>query len=132
MRPMAPIPTVISFIDCINRGDVEGLGRLMTEDHELVVFDEPPLRGRDANLAAWRGYVGSFPRYLIHPLRIAQKGVQVAVLGYTTGSHLCLPDEEEAQQTLIWLAETADGVVRAWRLVEDTRELRRKAQLGDF
>jgi hypothetical protein len=90
------------------------------------------LRGRDANLAAWRGYVGSFPRYLIHPLRIAQRGVQVAVLGYTTGSHLGLPDEEEAQQTLIWLAETSDGAVRAWRLVEDTREQRRKAQLDDL
>jgi len=28
---------VISFIDCINRGDTAGLGSLMTDDHELVV-----------------------------------------------------------------------------------------------
>jgi hypothetical protein len=32
----------------------------MTDDHALVVFDEPPLVGRAANVAAWRGYVERF------------------------------------------------------------------------
>jgi hypothetical protein len=49
----------------------------------------------------------------------------VAVLGYTTGSHLGLPDEQERTQTLIWTAEIADGLVRVWRLVPDTPEVRR-------
>ncbi len=47
----------------------------------------------------------------------------VAVLGHTT-SHLALPDDEEARQTLIWLAETNSGRVRVWKLVEDTERNR--------
>ena len=61
------VTAVVSFIDAINRGDVERLGELMTEDHHLDVFDEPPLRGKAANLDAWRGYASAFPAYVIYP-----------------------------------------------------------------
>ena len=131
-RPAAPIPTTISFIDCINRGDVDALCRLMTEHHALIIFDEPPLSGREVNRKAWRGHLASFPRYLIHPMRIAQSESRVAVLGYTTGSHLGLADEEEARQTLIWLAETSGGAVTRWQLVADTPEQRCKHLLSDL
>ena len=51
-RSLAPVPTVISFIDCINRGDLDGLGRLMAQDHRLNVLDERPLVGRSPNIEA--------------------------------------------------------------------------------
>jgi ketosteroid isomerase-like protein len=108
------------FIAAINDGDAERLGDLMTEDHELHVFDEPPLVGRDANVEAWRGYCASFPAYVIHPHHTAEQAGVVAVLGHTTGSHLGLPDDEEAQETLIWLAAVDDDRVRTWQLVEDS------------
>jgi hypothetical protein len=38
-RQLPAVAAVISFIDCINRGDPDGLGMLMTDDHELIVFD---------------------------------------------------------------------------------------------
>lgn len=47
----------MSFIDCVNRGDVDSLDRLMSDDHELCVFNENPLIGRSANGEAWRGVV---------------------------------------------------------------------------
>lgn len=121
-RQRPPIATAISFIDCINRRDVDGLGDLMSEDHQLEVFDEPPLTGRQANIEAWSGYAHNFPEYVIYPHRIAQRGSEVAVLGHTTGSHLGLPDVEERQLTLIWMAEISDGAVRVWRLLEDSPE----------
>ena len=128
----SPVDVVISFIDCINRGDVEGLGRLMTEDHELKVFNENALIGRDANLAAWRGYLGSYPDYVIYPHRIAEHAGVVAVLGHTTGSHLGLPDEKESQLTLIWLADVVEGAIHSWSLIEDTIDNRRQFRLeGD-
>jgi len=65
--PAEPIPAVLGVLDCINRGDVEGLGARMTDDHELVVFDEAPRRGRAENVDAWRGDADAFPRYRIHP-----------------------------------------------------------------
>jgi hypothetical protein len=127
-RALPPVAAVVSFIDRINHGDVDGLGRLMTDDHVLVVFSEAPVRGRDANVAGWRGYVDAHPAYVIHPRRIAERDGRVAVLGHTTGSHLALPPEAEVRHTLIWVADVTGGRLRSWSLVDDTREQR--ARLG--
>jgi ketosteroid isomerase-like protein len=118
------------FVAAINNGDVAALGELMTNDHTLQVFDEAPLVGRDANLGAWRGYLESFPGYVIHVHETADRNGVVAVLGHTTGSHLGLPDAEEAHQTLIWLAEESGGAVRTWQRVEDTVETRERVGLA--
>lgn len=128
-RAVHPIPTAVSFIDCINRRDLDGLCRLMTENHTLVIFGEPSLVGRDASRRAWQGYFTGFPRYRIHPLRLAQLGLQVAVLGATTGSHLGLSDEQEIRETLIWLAEIRHGLISRWQLIEDSPGQRRRLML---
>jgi hypothetical protein len=94
---------------------------LTLADHRLRVFDEPPLTGRGENKRAWAGSVDAFPSYLIYPHRIAESpGGFVAVLGHTTGSHLGLADDEDARQTLIWVAECLTGAIRGWTLIEDT------------
>jgi hypothetical protein len=72
-RGGAPTPTQgrsFAFIDCINRGDVEALGRPMSDDHSLYVFDELPVTGRTRNIEARHGYAASFPNYVIHPHRV--------------------------------------------------------------
>jgi len=130
--PRPSVAAVIGFIDRINHGDVDGLSRLMTEDHELRVFDEPPLAGREANVAAWRGYAGAFPDYCIHPHRIAEADGRVAVQGHTTGSHLGLPEAEERGRTLIWIADVVEGALRSWTLVEDSAANRARLGLDDL
>src|SRR5947199_10793669 len=85
-HPAPPVAATISFIDCINRGDLAGLTRLMPDDHALVVLDEPALVGRDPNRDAWRGYFSSFPEYVIYPRHISAGDELVALLGTTTGS----------------------------------------------
>lgn len=128
-RPQPPLAVVVSFIDCINRGDVEGLGELMTDDHRLLVLDEAPLVGKEANVAAWHGYASAFSDYVIYPERIADRDGRVAVLGRTTGSHLGLPDDEELQLTVVWCGEvTSSGLVSSWEILEDSPTLR--AELG--
>jgi ketosteroid isomerase-like protein len=118
---------VISFIDRINRGDVEGLSVLMTDDHELVVLDEDPLRGRAANLSAWAGYTAAYPQYVIYPRVITEpRDGSVAVLGHTSGSHVGLADGEERKLSVIWLAEVTHERLRCWRLLEDTPDGRRE------
>ena len=124
MTSRLPADVALAFVDCINRRDVDGLAALMTESHSLVVFNEPPLTGRDANRDAWQGYFTAYPEYLIYPRRIAANGDAVAIMGNTTGSHLGLSDEEELALTLIWVADVEDGKVSAWRLLEDTAENR--------
>jgi hypothetical protein len=83
-KHLPPLATVLSFIDCVNRLDLDGLGRHMTEKHRLVIFDEAPLVGRQANMKAWSGYMDQFPNYVIHPIRLSADGTRVAVLGTTT------------------------------------------------
>jgi len=127
--PLPPVAAVIGFIDCVNRGDIDGLGKLMTEDHELVVFGEEALRGRARNIRAWAGYAGAYPAYVIYPRIVAEPcDGCVAVLGHTTGSHLGLADHEERALSVIWFAEVRNGRLRSWRLLEDTPE--RRTELG--
>ncbi len=128
-HPRPPVPVAVSFIDCINRGDIEGLGALMTAEHTLVVFDEAPLVGRTENIAAWRGYFSSYPAYVIYPSQLAVRGTTVAILGTTTGSHLELSDEDESRLTVVWLAEVDAGAVASWQIVEDTAPTRTRVGL---
>jgi hypothetical protein len=103
----------------------------MADDHRLQVFTEAPVVGKEANKKAWGGYFESFPDYVIYPRRIAEvNDTLVAILGHTTGSHLGLPDDEESRQSLIWLAETASGLLGMWMLVDDTPENRRRYALA--
>ena len=127
-RQVPPRAAVLSFIDCINRGDLDGLAELMTDDHTLVVLDETPLIGRIENEDAWRGYFTSYPDNVIYPRHVTARDISVAVLGTTTGSHLGLPDDEEMKLNVIWLAEVVDGRLSRWRIAEDTPDLR--AQTG--
>ena len=109
-RPLPPVAAVVSFIDRINHCDVPGLAALMTDDHRLVVLDEPPVAGKAANIAA----------YVIYPHEIVERDGRVAVAGHTTGSHLGLPDEQEARLTVIWLADVSEGRLTSSRIVADT------------
>ena len=118
--PLPPVAAVIGFIDAINFSDVDRLVALMSPDHRLQVLNEPPLDGREANRAAWHGYVTAFPDYVIYPDRFVHRGDDVLVLGSTTGSHLGLPDQEERQLGVTWRATVRDGLLTLWQIIEDT------------
>jgi ketosteroid isomerase-like protein len=126
LEVLPPAAAVVSFIDAVNRADLDRLAALMHVDHRLVVHDEDPVVGRAANIRAWHGYLSSFPSYVIHPRHIAADGRRVAVLGTTTGSHLGLPDEEERRLSLIWLAEVHSGTLLLWQVAEDSAGIRER------
>jgi molybdenum cofactor cytidylyltransferase len=121
---------VAHFIDRINAGDIDGLAAFMSEEHALTVLTEPPVVGRAANTDAWRGYASSFPGYRIVAHETVIDGGVVSVLGHTTGSHLGLPDDEEARETLIWQARVVNGQVCTWTLIEDNPDIRRRLGFG--
>jgi ketosteroid isomerase-like protein len=131
VEPLPPVAAVVSFIDAVNRADLDRLASLMHVDHRLVVLDEEPVVGRAANIRAWHGYLSSFPSYVIHPRHIAEDGARVAVLGTTTGSHLGLSNEEESRLTVIWLAEVAAGTLSLWQVAEETPGTRERAGIPD-
>ena len=130
--PRTPAPAVaaaLSFVDAINRGDADALIALMTDDHRMLLFDEAPVHGRAANGDGWRGYLSGYPDYVIYPDRITEDDNVVAILGHTTGSHLGLPDEQEAAEPLIWLATVHEGRIAEWRLLPDDPVLRGRHRL---
>jgi len=106
-RLASPTAVAVSFIDCINRGDLDGLVQLMTDDHTVVV-----------------------PDCVVHPRHFASDDGSIAVLGTTTGSHLGLPDEDEMNLDVIWLADVVDGRVSRWQIAQDTPELRQQTGLS--
>ena len=99
---------------------VDRLVALMSSDHRLQVLDEPALAGREANRAAWHGYVTAFPDYVIYPDRFVHRGDEVLVLGSTAGSHPGLPDQDERELTVIWRARVRDGLLVLWQVMEDS------------
>jgi hypothetical protein len=117
-EPLPPLAAVVSFMDCVNRGDLDGLTGLMTPDHRLLVLDEDPLVGREANREAWAGYLAAFPEYVIDPRELAADGSRVSVLGTTTGSHLGLPDDDEMRLEVLWLADVVDGRLSLWQVAD--------------
>jgi ketosteroid isomerase-like protein len=126
--PLPPVAVVISFIDAINRGDLDRLAALVHDQHRLEVLDEDAVVGREENARAWRDYFDAFPRYVIHPRFLRADGARVAILGTTTGSHLDLPDTEEMQLAVIWVSEVIDGSVMRWAIHED--DPRTRVELG--
>ncbi len=129
MKQFSPAAVALSFVDCINRSDHRALVAAMSEDHQLEIFNEPPVVGRAANAAAWIGYLKAFPNYAIHPRQLAESGGVVAILGHTIGSHLRLSDVEESKLSLIWVATVENNLVTRWRLVEDTPRNREECGL---
>jgi ketosteroid isomerase-like protein len=121
---MPAVAAVVSFIDGINRGDVDHLATLMADDHRLQVLDESPLEGKQANIDAWVGYTSSFSEYVIYPHRLVARDAEVEVHGHTTGSHLDLPDEQESGLTLLWRATVTEGRLNLWQLITDTPDRR--------
>ena len=121
---LPPIPAVLAFIDRINHRDVDGMLALMSHGHAFHAAEEPPVTGEAHLRAAWEGYFRAFPAYCVYPIRFAQKGNFVAVLGYTTGSHLNLPDEEERKLLVIWTADVENGRLKTWTVDDDSVERR--------
>jgi hypothetical protein len=129
-RLLPPLAAVLAFIDCINHGDLDGLLALMTDDHRLLILDEPLATGRELLRRAWQSYFDAIPDYVIYPWRFAeQPGGLVAVLGSTTGSHLGVPDEEERRLQVLWTAEVVDVLLKTWSIADDSIEARRDLHL---
>ena len=106
----------LRFIECINRGDSEGLKALQTENFSLIDMGGDAFVGRDG----WEGYFTDYPDYKIHVEKILFCGNDVAIIGKTTGSHV--EPKVEVLETVLWLADIKDGHVAKWQIYSDIDE----------
>jgi ketosteroid isomerase-like protein len=117
-----PDEVAIQFNDAINRGDLDALGALMTDDHTFTDSLGAQVIGKSNCLEAWRGFFAQFPDYRNHFTELIARDDRVVVIGYSTCSVAVLDGPA------LWTADIEDDKVAHWRVYQDTPAVR--AELG--
>jgi hypothetical protein len=110
------------FNDCINRRDLDGLARLMSDDHTLVDTAGSAVTGISACVSAWRGFFAAFPDYRNVFTDLTVRAHTVNVVGRSFCS------EPALSGPALWTVVVREDKVTVWRVHDDTAENRR--QLG--
>lgn len=111
---MAPTDVATRFNDRINHRDAAGLAALMTDDHRFVDAEGNAVSGKQACLAAWRGFFDSFPDYRNVFTSLTAQADVVAIVGYSECSQPGLAGPA------LWAATVRGVLVAEWRVYDDT------------
>jgi ketosteroid isomerase-like protein len=114
----AELNLVNAFNACINRRDIGGLARLMTEDHAFVDTGGNAVRGKDRCTAAWTSFFESFPDYRNVFEAIELDGRVAVIVGRSSCSDARLAG------SALWCAKLEGMLIAEWRVYDDTPENR--------
>lgn len=117
-RSPEPLEIVQDFNDCINRGDLDGLADLMTEDHTFIDSSGEVHAGKHSMVAGWEEFFLSYPDYRNHFRYWETRDDQVLIMGYST----CSSDALDGPA--LWTARVRESRVSEWRVYLDTAENR--------
>jgi ketosteroid isomerase-like protein len=106
--------TALRFNDFINAGDIDGLARMMSEDHAFIDAADSKISGKPACLHAWQGFFAAFPDYRNDFDEITARGDVVVVVGRSSCS------DPRLRGPALWIAEARGGLIAEWRVLEDT------------
>ena len=120
MNSVDPKLTALQFNEYINRQDIVGLARLMTEGHTFIDRKGEADVGKETMLEGWVRFFEAFPDYRNTFERVASQGDLVVLYGYATWHKGADPDYA------IWTATVQDDLVAEWRIYEDTPENRKR------
>jgi ketosteroid isomerase-like protein len=115
--------TVLTFNECINTRDLEGLAELMAPDHTFIDSSDEIHAGKEVMVDGWKEFFELYPDYQNHFSYIEARGDEVYVLGYST----CAYDPLDGPA--IWTARVEGGLVAEWRVYLDTLENRMNLNL---
>ena len=116
---------VMSFNECINRRDLGGLSRLMTDDHVFIDSANNTISGKEPCVEAWRGFFAAFPDYRNHFKYVVLSGRKAVIVGCSvcSGARLAGP--------ALWTAKVEGQLIAEWRVYEDTSANRALLGLKD-
>jgi len=120
MNKRDPKLTALKFNECINRQDLDGLARLMSDDHTFVDSGGDAVTGKEQMRAAWRGFFKAYPDYKNIFDRVEWRQNLVVMLGRSTCSN-----EKALDGPGIWTAVVENDLVAEWRVYDDTDENRK-------
>jgi len=113
MSDAGDVGVVVAFNEAINTRDVAALAELMTESHRFVDATLATTVGKDACIAAWRGFFDSFPDYRNVFDEVVDVGDGVVIAhGHSVCSVAALDGPAQ------WRAVVADDKVDAWQVSE--------------
>jgi uncharacterized protein (TIGR02246 family) len=104
------ILTALRFNDRINHQDIEGLAKLMTNDHTFIDSEGNVTKGKDAMKQGWKEFFKKYPDYRNRFTSVTVQDNVVVMVGYSTCSFKPLEGPS------IWTARTHRGRVSEWRV----------------
>ncbi len=119
-----PSEIVGQWIDRINAHDVDGVVRLMTDDHLFIDGLGQAVRGREAMRQAWIAYFEWMPDYRIHVERKLLGDEVVGLFGRASGTYAvggALHDENRWEIPAAWRAVVRGGLVAEWQVYADNK-----------
>jgi ketosteroid isomerase-like protein len=102
--------TALKFNEKINSQDIEGLAKLMTEDHTFINSERKATKGKNAMKESWREFFKQYPDYKNTFTSVTTQNNVVIMIGYSTCSNKTLEGPN------IWTARVRGRRVSEWRV----------------
>jgi len=119
------IDVVKAFIAAINRRDLSGMYKLMSEDHTFIDSRGTIVIGREEMIAGWEKYLHMFPDYIVMVENILNDDALVAAFGSALGTYngkRGLIPENRIEMPAAWKAKVANGKIQSWQVYADWTE----------
>lgn len=132
MQQMSSLETVQSFVQKLNRHDVDELYDAISADHVFVDSLGFRVSGREKMRSVWVEAFKMMPNYRINPQEIMVHGDTVAVFGTVSGQfavgQVTLKDENW-EVPGAWKGRVRNGLIEEWHLYSDNEPIRRVMRL---
>jgi ketosteroid isomerase-like protein len=106
--------TVVQFNDFIAARDIEGLARMMTDDHVFIDAANSKVVGKSAGIQAWRVFFAAFPDYRNDFAQISTAGELIVMTGHSS----CF--DPRLSGPALWTAKVQGHQISEWRVLEDS------------
>jgi ketosteroid isomerase-like protein len=123
----SPLDLIETFVDTINRHEVDGIVRLLHPDHVFTDSLGRTVRGAESMRAAWQDYFAIVPDYWIRVEHGVLAPEYIALFGEAGGTLAVagqLREESKWQSPAAWRAVVIDGQVAEWEVYADNEPLR--------
>ncbi len=120
------LKTVITFLDKINEHDIDGICRMISDDHKFIDSMGIEVNGKKEMKSAWKLYFGWFPDYEIKVRHTILTGDSVGIFGNAAGTF----DSEDVSESdkfeipAAWRAKVKDNLITEWQVFADNEVVR--------
>lgn len=120
------LKTAISFVEKINEHDIEGMAKMMSEDHAFIDSMGLIISGKRQMKHAWKVFFKWFPDYEIKIINTLLTNDSVGLFGLAKGTFDS--DEPTANDKFelpaAWRVKVKDNLIKEWQVFADNEIVR--------